>query len=330
MQTMQHRRGHSTPESNGKLKAHHYQVKLMGCSFVVTAVSIDPQHAWDAIRAGVAEMERIEDLISSWKSDTYTAEINRNAGKRSVEVPRELYDLIERSIRVSRLTNGAFDICGTLSREYWTFDGKSHPGLPDAKIRELRDLMDYRKIQLNPERGSVFLEAEGMMIGFGGIGKGYAAFRAHKVMADMGIKSGLINASGDLMAWGTPPQGGGWEVMVRDPEDRDIPLLQFEIPWGSVVTSGNYENYTLIDGRRLSHIVDPRTGWPVEALKCVSVICPNPELGDALATAISVMGAEKGLAMVNRLNGIECLIIDKDNQQYFSNHLQGYAFNTSF
>ena len=317
------------PPRKGKLKAHHHQIKLMGCSFVVTAVSTDPQHAWDAIRAGIAEMQRIENLISSWKADTHTSEINRNSGIRSVDVPQELYDLIERSIRVSRLTNGAFDICGTLSRAYWKFDGKAHPGLGQEELEALRERIDYRKIQLNPERCSVFLEQEGMMIGFGGIGKGYAAYRAHRVMAEMGIESGLINASGDLMAWGTPPQGGGWEVMVRDPENREKPLLHFEIPFGSVVTSGSYENYTIIDGKRLSHIVDPRTGWPVESLKNVTVICPNPELADALATAISVMGIKDGLAMVNRLQGIECLIIDKNNRKYFSNHLQGYATHIS-
>lgn len=307
------------------MKAHHHKVKLMGCRFVLTAVHSDPQVAWDALRAGVEEIERIEEVISSWKDDSYTTLVNSLAGIGPVEVPQELYDLVERSIKVSRLTFGAFDICGSLAREFWNFDGKEHAPLASSKIEALRERMDYRKIKLNPEKRTVFLEQAGMQIGFGGIGKGYAAYRAKQVMERLGIENGLVNASGDLMAWGSPPQGGDWEVMVRDPENRDQPLLKFTIPNGSVVTSGNYENYTIIDGKRLSHIVDPRTGWPVEALKCVSVICPNPELADALATAISVMGVEDGLAMVNRLEGIECIIIDKDNQQYYSNHLKAFA-----
>ncbi len=307
------------------LKAHHHQLKLMGCRFVLTAVSHSPQLAWDAIRAGVSEIERIEEMISSWKESSYTSLINSLSGIRPVKVPQELYSLIERSIRLSGLTFGAFDICGTLSRDYWSFDGKEHPGLGSAEIEALRERMDYRKIKLNPRDHSVYLQKGGMKIGFGGIGKGYAALRAKVVMEQMGIEAGLINASGDLMAWGSPPQGGGWEVMVRDPENRDRPLIRFSIPYGSVVTSGNYENYTIVDGRRLSHIVDPRTGWPVEALKCVSVLCSDPEIADALATAISVMGIEDGLAMVNRLRGIECLIIDKNNQQYFSDHLKALA-----
>ena len=303
-------------------KAHHHQVKLMGCRFIITAIHRDKQLAWDAIRAGIAEIERIEEMISSWREGTYTHAINANSGFRPVRVPQELFDLIERSIRVSRLTFGAFDIAGTLARDYWTFDGKEHPGLSDATIEKLQRLMDYRQIELDPRNQTVFLRRSGMKIGFGGIGKGYAAFRARQVMESMGIENGLVNAAGDLMAWGSPPGDDHWEIHIPDPECRERPLVAFSIPFGSVVTSGNYENYTVVEGKRLSHIVDPRTGWPVEALKCVSVICPNPELGDALATAISVLGVEEGLAMVNRLQGIECLILDKDNQKYFSNQFK--------
>lgn len=307
--------------SPAPVKAHHHRVKLMGCGFVLTAVHQDPQVAWDAIRAGVAEIQRIEDMISSWKEGTYTHRINSHAGISPVWVPAELYALIERSLRVSRLTYGAFDISGTLARDYWKFDRGEHEWLPEARLHELRQRIDYRAIQLNPEQQTVFLQQKGMKIGFGGIGKGYAAYRAHRVMAAMDIEHGLINASGDLMAWGSPPQQSLWDVWIPDPEQRNRPLVEFAIPYGSVVTSGNYENYTLIDGKRLSHIVDPRTGMPVEALKCVSIVCPNPEFGDALATAISVLGIRDGLALVNRLNGVECLIIDKDNQRYFSDHL---------
>ena len=307
------------------LKAHHHQVKLMGCRFVLTAVDRDPQLAWDAIRAGVAEIERIENMISSWQEGTFTHAINVNAGIRPVSVPCELYNLIERSLRVSRLTFGAFDIAGTLSRDYWTFDGKAHAALRPEKVEELRLLMDYRQIDLNPRRHSVFLKLPGMKIGFGGIGKGYAAFRAKVVMEALGIRSGLINAAGDLMAWGSPPQQAHWDVYIPHPEDRRRPLVAFAIPFGSVVTSGNYENYTIIDGKRLSHIVDPRTGYPVEALKCVSVVCPNPELGDALATAVSVLGVGDGLAMIDRLNGVECLIVDQHDQVHCSAHLNSFS-----
>lgn len=307
------------------LKAHHHSVKLMGCGFVLTAVDEDTQSAWDAIRAGGKEIERIEDLISSWKTDSETARINDKSGIAPVEVSQELFDLINRSLKVSRITAGAFDISGTLSRYYWNFNGEENEWLPEEKIHELRDLINYQLIELDYEKRTVFLRKKGMKIGFGGIGKGYAAYRAYRVMQERGIKSGLINASGDLMCWGKPPQKDAWPIHIPDPKKRSNALLEFSIPWGSIVTSGNYENYTLIEGKRYSHIIDPRTGRPVEAIKNVSVICPNPEFGDAMATAISVMGAKAGIKLVNRLNGIECIVIDQEDNIYFSDQFQSAA-----
>ncbi len=304
-----------------KAKAHHYPVKLMGCHFVLTAIDIDPQKAWDGIRAGVAEIERIEQLISSWRESSETSEINRNAGIRPVNVSCELWDLIDRSQRVSKLTAGAFDLSGTLSRYYWKFDGKENSMLAQWRIEELRSLIDYRLIELEKETKTVFLKKKGMKIGFGGIGKGYAAYRAQVVMREFGIRNGLINASGDLMCWGRPPEKEHWDIKIPDPDASRQSLLEVSIYHGSLVTSGDYEKYTMINGKRYAHIVDPRTGMPVTGLKSVSVICPNPELGDALATAISVVGAEDGIALINRLDGIECLVIDERNEMHVSKNL---------
>lgn len=310
---------------NEKTKAHHYPVKLMGCAFVLTAVESSPQKAWDALRAGVAEIQRIENVISSWQDDSETAEINYWAGKRAISVSPELFHLIERSKKVSEITAGAFDISGTLARYYWNFNRQETTLLPVSKIEELRDLMDYRLIELDSRSHTVFLRKKGMKIGFGGIGKGYAAYRAQIVMQKLGIKSGLINASGDLMCWGNPLNKTAWTIQIPNPTNRENTLCQIDIPFGSVVTSGNYENYLLIDGKRYSHIVDPRTGRPVEAIKNVSVICPNPEFGDAMATAISVLGVDQGLSLVNQLKGIECVIIDQDDQIFYSNQLLSMA-----
>ncbi len=310
-------------------KAHHHPIKLMGCCFVLTAVDVSPQRAWDALRAGVKEIKRIEDLISSWKADSETTQINNNAGIAPIKVSNELFHLIERSLKVSNITAGAFDISGTLSRYYWTFDGKENERLPEDQIHELRNLINYRLIELNKEQETIFLKKRGMKIGFGGIGKGYAAYRAYQVMKEMGIQSGLINASGDLMCWGNPPNEDHWTINIPDPKNRANSLLQFSIPYGSVVTSGNYENYTIINGQRYSHIVDPRTGRPVEGIKNVSVVCLNPEFADAMATAISVMGAKEGIKLVNRLNGIECVIIDQEDKVHYSNYLKSSFLDKS-
>jgi thiamine biosynthesis lipoprotein len=162
------------------VKAHHHPVKLMGCGFVLTAVSASPQLAWDAIRAGVSEIERIEDLISSWKEDSQTSEINRCAGIRPVKVDNELIGLIQRSLKISELTGGAFDISGGLARFYYNFNQQENPLPSEEKVSELCQLINYRNIEINEDDQTVFLKREGMKIGFGGIGKGYAAYRAHK------------------------------------------------------------------------------------------------------------------------------------------------------
>lgn len=306
--------------------AHHHHLLLMGCGFVLTAVHEDKQLAWDALRAGEAEIRRIEALISSWKAGTQTSKINDASGIHAVEADPELFELIQRSLKVSELTCGAFDISGTLSRYYWKFDKMSHRLLEKEKIYELASLIDYRSIELNKEESTVYLKKAGMKIGFGGIGKGYAAEQAKKVMESLGIHNGLVNASGDLLAWGRPPNKECWDITIPDPRDRSLSLLSLSLEYGSVVTSGSYENYTMIDGVRYSHIINPRTGYPVTHTKNVTVVCPNAEFGDALATALSVLPIDEGIGLVNRLEGVECVIIDAKDKTHFSKQLNQKAY----
>jgi len=304
------------------LKAHNHELKIMGCRFGLTAVHANADLAWNAMLAGVAEIERIEKLISSWRTDSQTSEINRMAGVAPVKVDSELYQLIKRSLKVSHLTRGAFDISGTLARDFWKFTKTESIRPSDKILAYLKDRINYHHIILDDLEQSVFLKLKGMKIGFGAIGKGYAAYRAKVIMESRGIENGLVNASGDLMAWGQPADAETWEIKIRDPINLDYVLAKLNINNNAIVTSGEAESYALIDGKRYSHIVDPRTGWPVEGLKLVSVICPNPELGDALATAISVLGATDGLALVNRMNGVECILLTHENQLLSSNQLQ--------
>ena len=309
-----------------KIKAHHHPTMIMGCGFVITAVHENPQTAWDAIRAAEKEMRRIENLISSWKSDTHTSLINDAAGSHPVTVDKELYDLVERSLKVSELTCGAFDISGTLSRYYWNFNKEENTLLEKEKIDQLRSLINYRLIEMDPSTHSIYLKKEGMKIGFGGIGKGYAAERAKMVMTKYNLRGGLVNASGDLLCWGSPPNADSWNVKIPDPRNRSLDLLDINLDHGSVVTSGSYENYTVIDGKRYSHIINPRTGMPVTHTKNVTVVAPNAEFGDALATALSVLPIEEGIALVNMLNGVECIIIDAQDQAHFSNQPKSQAY----
>jgi len=309
-----------------KVKAHHYPVMIMGCGFVITAVHEDPKVAWRGILAAENEMRRIESLISSWKDESQTTAINNAAGFEAITIDQELYDLIQRSQKVAQLTNGAFDISGNLSRHFWNFDKQENDWLSDSKIEELKSLINYQNIILNERERSVHLAKAGMKIGFGGIGKGYAAERAKLIMLDHGIENGLINASGDLKCWGSPPDQDSWDIAIPDPRNRCHNLLTINLEEGAVVTSGSYENYTIIDGRRYSHIINPRTGTPVNHTKNVTFICPNAEFADAMATAFSVLPIDESLSLCNHLDGAECIIIDAHDNVHFSNQLKQKAY----
>ena len=314
-------------------KAHHCPVKLMGCRFVLTAIDESPNTAWNAIRAGITEIERIESVISSWIDSSETSHINKNSGVKPTRVSSELFQLIKRSLKVSSLTSGAFDISGNVSRHFWNFDGSESEMLDESTLAELRHLMDYRMIELDEKHGTVYLKRKGMKIGFGGIGKGYAAYRAYQTMRNVGIESGLINAAGDLMCWGSPPNQNTWTIQLPNPSRKHQALMTIDVPFGSVVTSGNYEKYVKVNGKKMSHIVDPRTGLPTLSTKSTTVICPNPELGDALATALSVMGSEEGIALIDRLKGIECILVDQDDRHHTSkglhHHISNYSISES-
>lgn len=297
-------------------------VKLMGCGFEFTAIHEDEALANAAIDAGIAEISRIERLISSWDENSQTSAINRNAGIQPVQVDEELFQLIRRSLRVSGITGGAFDISFAAIGKLYRFNGAEATLPPAEEVARSVAKINYRNIVLNQEKQTVFLKEPGMRIGFGAIGKGYAANRARAVMQAMGIAGGLVNASGDLICWGKQEDGRGWGIAIADPDHKRKAIAWLPVGEGAVATSGDYEKYFLAGGKRYAHIIDPRTGYPVTGLKSVTIVCPDAELADALATAVFVLGKEQGLALINQLKGIECLIITEDNELLGSKNLE--------
>ncbi|CAM2011250.1 FAD:protein FMN transferase [Acanthopleuribacter pedis] len=296
--------------------------KKMGSRFEVTAVHPDRATAAAAVAAAYAEIDRLEAMISSWRDTSETHRINQAAGREPVAVSPELYGLIHRSTKISALTQGIFDITFAGAGRLWDFKAEQ-PNLPDplAVRRKLR-LVDYRKIKLNPREQSVFLSEPGMRIGFGAIGKGFAANRAVRVMRAHGISSGVVNAGGDLVAFGTQEDGRPWGVAVADPTAPDRVFAWLRIDNQAVVTSGDYERFIEVDGKRYSHILDPRTGFPVHDLRSVTVICPDGEVADALATAVFIMGRTEGLALVNRLKNVEAFVVTAEGHLLYSDHIQ--------
>lgn len=289
---------------------YHRVLKLMGSRFDITVVAADAEAAAAYIDMAVGEMQAIEALISSWDEHSQTAEINRMAGVAPVHVDKALFDLIERAIAVSRLTDGAFDISYASMDKLWVFDGSMQAMPSSEQIAASVRLVGYRHIVLDKVAQTVYLERAGMKIGFGAIGKGYAADCAKQLLMRKGVEAGVINASGDMSVWGCRPNGKPWTVAITNPFDKAKSCGVFPLAEGAVVTSGNYEKYVTFAGKRYTHIIDPRTGMPSSGLQSVTVFAPKAELADALATSVFVMGKDVGLDRINQLPQVECIIID--------------------
>ena len=297
-------------------------LKLMGSRFDITVVANDSIQANVYIDTAINEITRIEKLISSWDANSQTSEINRNAGVKPVKVDDELFQLIKRALKISKLTNGAFDISYASMDKIWFFDG-SMTEMPSVEdIKKSVEKVGYQNIILDELNQSVFLKFEGMKIGFGAIGKGYAADKAKILLQEKGVTSGIINASGDLNTWGKQPNEKDWLVAIVNPLNKEKVFSWMPVYNSAVVTSGNYEKYVKFNNVLYTHIIDPRTGYPATGILSVTIFTKTAELADALATSIFVMGVDTGLDFVNQLNGVDCIIIDENSKMISSKNVQ--------
>jgi len=300
---------------------HRRTLKLMGSRFDISIVANDTISANNSINLAIEEITRIEKLISSWDKNSQTFEINKNAGIKPVKVDIELYKLIERSLAISKLTDGAFDISYASMDKIWKFDGSMKTMPSEEKIKASVAKVGFQNIVLDEENQTVFLKLKGMKIGFGAIGKGYAADKAKDLLLLKGVKAGIINASGDMNTWGTQPNGDEWTIAITNPLNKNNAFALLPISNKAVVTSGNYEKYVTFNNTKYTHIINPKTGYPSSGIISVSVFSPKAELADALATSIFVMGLEVGINRINQLKGIECVVIDNQGNIHTSNNL---------
>jgi thiamine biosynthesis lipoprotein len=301
---------------------HRESMKLMGNQFEISVVGRNAEWAAKRIAAAVAEIQRIERLLTTFGNDSETNTINLAAGINPVKVSEETFRLIQRSVRISALTQGAFDITyGSVDKSLWNFDA-GMTRLPDEKTaKRMVRLINYRNIILDENEMSVFLKEKGMRIGFGGIGKGYAAERAKAVLKEMGVCNGIVNASGDLTTWGHQPDGKPWTIGIVNPNLSGKIFSYMNVTDMAVATSGNYEKFVLINGERYSHTINPRTGLPVRGIKSVTIITPNAEIADAMATPVTIMGIRAGLDMINQIKDMEAIVIDDNDIIYTTKNL---------
>ena len=297
-------------------------LKLMGTRFDISVIEKDSIKSKEYIDLAVAEIKRIERLISSWDSDSQTSLINRNAGIKPIKVDQELFNLIRRSVAISKLTDGAFDISYASMDRIWKFDGSMERMPTKKEIKSSVVKVGYHNIVLDENKRTVFLKLKGMKIGFGAIGKGYAADAAKKLLIKKGATAGIINASGDMNTWGKQLNGDDWKVAITNPLNKKNAFGLLPIKNGAVVTSGNYEKYVIFNEKRYSHIIDPRTGMPTNGIISATVFAPKAELADALATSVFVMGVSVGIDRINQLPNVDCIIIDDQGNIHKSNHIK--------
>ena len=300
---------------------------LMGTDVTVSVVVGSRAEADRALSLAFAPIRMVDERMSSYRSDSELMQMNRTAQEAPVRVDEHLMRVLEVSREVSEATGGAFDVtCGPLI-DLWRDAGRRGRPPTEAERAEALARVGYRKLVLDPVRRTVRFAVPGMKVVLGAVAKGYAVDLAVAALREAGYRDALVEAGGDLFASGSAPGGRRWRVGVQDPTRPDEPafLTTLQVSDRAVVTSGNYRRFTVIAGRRYSHIVDPRTGKPVDALPSVTVVAPEATHADALATAVSVLGLEKGMALIESMPEVECLLVTVEGGKPRLHRSSGFA-----
>jgi len=289
--------------------------QVMGTIAKIIVVAMDEKIAKNAIEAAFRKIDSLEDQMSVYKPDSMISGLNENGFNEPVKVSEELFYVIQSSIEFSKKTDGAFDITVGPLIELWKEAGKKNELPEPAQIEEAKKSIGYEKLILNPDENTIQFAVEGMKIDLGAIAKGFAIDKAAEEIMKAGAIGGLIDIGGDIRCFGAPPKlKKNWMVGLQNPKniqgnDAKQVLLTLSLFSNSVATSGNYQRYVEIDGKRFSHIIDPHKYSSADDLQSVSVIAATSIDSDALATSVSVLGKERGLELIESLADVEAVII---------------------
>ena len=289
---------------------------VMGTFARVVAVAADSNTAKGCIEAAFAEIEKIDELMSDYKSASEISELNRDGFRRAVKVSKSTYEVLQKSIEFSKLSGGAFDVTVGPLVDLWHSAGDANFLPTDAELQQARSKVGYDKLILDANETSVRFAVKGMRVDLGGIAKGYAIDKAVEAMQKAGAVGGMVIVGGEIQCFGLP-QGNQskWRIGLQDPDkakdgfDAGTTLLVLHLTDGAVATSGHYRRFVTIGGKRYSHIIDPESGHSSKNLASVTIICPSSIYADALATAVTVMGKEKGLALIETIPETEAILI---------------------
>lgn len=281
---------------------------VMGTEFSAVVLSHDKKKADEALVAALGELRRVEDLMTDWR-DSELMQVNHEAGKKPVKVDQEIVNLLVQSKKASELTDGVFDVTYAPLGMIWDYN-KPNASPPSAdQIKKARALVDFHKLEIDEKAKTAFLKAKGMRVGLGGIAKGYAVERAAQIIKNHGIEDFVIRAGGDMYAHGTN-NGKLWNVVIRDPRNKDKNIAMLPISNGAVSTSGDYERYFLYKGKRYAHIIDPRTGYPADKCQSVTVITKHSTMAEVLSKTVFILGPQKGLALIEKMKDVQGVIVD--------------------
>lgn len=305
------------------------EAKAMGTHILMAAYTegaLDEAALREKLGKGLAEIHRLEGLMTTWRAETEISRINAAAGRSAVTVSAESLAVIEKSVWMSERSEGVFDITFEAMHGLWRFDEDLVEKVPErARVDAARKLIDWRKIKIDHAARTVMLEKPGMRMSLGGIAKGYAVDAAAAVLRREGLAAFYVQAGGDLFVQGRKPDGSAFRVGVRDPRGRDHNdfFAMLEVVDHAFSTAGDYERSFVHGDRRYHHIIDPRTGFPATASRSVTIWAKDAFTADAIDDAVFILGPEKGLALVESIEGAGAVIVDAKNKVWISARLQG-------
>lgn len=306
---------------NRRVEADSRYRLVMGTFAHLKAIAKDPRKAKKCVETAFAELEKVDKLMSDYKSDSEISRVNRDAFKRAVKVSKSTFEVLQRSTEFSKLSEGAFDITIGPLAELWRSAAEVNSVPTEAEISEVRSKVGYEKLILDANEMTVRFAVDGMKLDLGGIAKGYAVDIAVEAMQTAGAVGGMVDVGGDIRCFGSPPKGKKtWRIGLEDPTepkggDQTLAvsagrvLLVLKLTNAAIATSGGYRRFVLIEGKKYSHIMNRDTATSAEALSSVTIIAQNALDADALATSVSVMGPEKGLALIEKIPNTEAILI---------------------
>jgi thiamine biosynthesis lipoprotein len=297
---------------------------VMGTFARVVVVAKDTNTARKCIENAFTEIDKVDELMSDYKSDSEISLVNKNAAEKAVRVSESTFEVLQRSVEFSRLTEGAFDITVGPLVDLFRVAKENKIAPNPEEIEKAKSKVGYEKIILDKTNKTVQFTVEGMRLDLGGIAKGYAIDKAIESMKKTGALGAMVDIGGDIRCFGVPAKGKNrWLIGLQNPNlNSDLPedklVSKLRISDGAIATSGDYQQFAIIKGKKYSHIIDRQTGTSTEGLSSVTIIADNATDSDALATAVSVMGAEKGLALIETLPNTEAILMPSGPKEFIT------------